>query len=71
MELEDIAQLVANNFTKLSAEEQNILREWKNTESAMVVRKVLGPEMAQIMDLMNPAEQQAVTFIAAPRGLGG
>lgn len=71
MELEDIAQMVAANFQRLTPEEQTVLREWKNTESAMVVRKVLGPEMAQILDLMNDSQEPAVPFIAAPRGLGG
>jgi hypothetical protein len=71
MELEDIAQMVAANFQQLTPEEQTILREWKNSESAMVVRKVLGPEMAQIIDLMNDSQEAAPQFMAAPRGLGG
>lgn len=72
MELEDITQMIAANFQQLSPEEQTILREWKNSESAMVVRKLLGPEMAQIIDLMNDLpEQAAPQFMAAPRGLGG
>lgn len=72
MELEDITQMIASNFQRLTPEEQMILREWKNSESAMVVRKLLGPEMAQIIDLMNDmSEQAAPQFMAAPRGLGG
>jgi hypothetical protein len=72
MELEDITQMIASNFQRLTPEEQMILREWKNSESAMVVRKLLGPEMAQIIDLMNDMpEQAAPQFMAAPRGLGG
>jgi hypothetical protein len=72
MELEDITQMIAANFQRLTPEEQMILREWKNSESAMVVRKLLGPEMAQIIDLMNDMpEQAAPQFTAAPRGLGG
>jgi len=72
MELEDITQMIASNFQRLTPEEQMILREWKNSESAMVVRKLLGPEMAQIIDLMNDLpEQAAPQFMAAPRGLGG
>jgi len=71
MELEDIAQMVAANFQQLTPEEQTILREWKNSESAMVVRKVLGPEMAQLIDLMNDSQEAAPQFMAAPRGLGG
>jgi hypothetical protein len=71
MELEDIAQTVAANFQQLTPEEQTILREWKNSESAMVVRKLLGPEMAQIIDLMNDSQEAAPQFMAAPRGLVG
>jgi hypothetical protein len=71
MELEDIAQMVAANFQQLTPEEQTILREWKNSESAMVVRKLLGPEMAQIIDLMNDSQEAAPQFMAAPRGLVG
>ena len=72
MELEDIAQMVAFNFEQLAPEEQNILREWKNSESAMIIRKVLGDELSQIIDFMNDLpEQAAPQFMAAPRGLGG
>ena len=71
MELEDIAQMVAANFQQLTPEEQTILREWKNSESAMVVRKVLGPEMAELIDLMNDSQEAAPQFMAAPRGLVG
>jgi hypothetical protein len=71
MSLEDMAQEAAFRFRQLPPEEQNILREWKNSDSAMVLRKVLGPEMSQLIDLIRDSQEPATPFIAAPRGLGG
>jgi hypothetical protein len=59
MELEELVQGVFSRFQDLSVEEQEIVRQWKDTESAMVIRKILGPELGEILDMINPSETSA------------
>lgn len=56
MELEELVQGVFSRFQDLSVEEQEIIRQWKDTESAMVIRKVLGPELGEILDTIQPSQ---------------
>ena len=56
MELEELVQGVFSRFQDLSVEEQEIVRQWKDTESAMVIRKVLGPELGEIFDMIQPSQ---------------
>lgn len=71
MELENMVRLIFGRYEDLPEEEKEILREWKNSESAMVLRKVLGPEMGSMLDNLGEPQQAAPQFMAAPRGLGG
>ena len=56
MELEELVQGVFSRFQDLSVEEQEIVRQWKDTESSMVIRKVLGPELGEILDMIQPSQ---------------
>lgn len=71
MELEDMTRMIFGRYSDLPEEEKDILREWKNSESAMIVRKVLGPEMGSILDNLGDTRGAAPQFMAVPRGLGG
>ena len=71
MELEDMTRMIFGRYSDLPEEEKEILRAWKNSESAMVLRKVLGPEMGSILDNLGDPRSAAPQFMAAPRGLGG
>lgn len=56
MELEELVQDIFSRFQDLSVEEQDIIRQWKDTESAMVIRKVLGPELGEVIDMIQPSK---------------
>lgn len=56
MELEELVQDIFSRFQDLSVEEQDIIRQWKDTESAMVIRKVLGPELGEVIDMIQPSQ---------------
>ena len=71
MELENMVRLIFGRYDELPEQEKGILREWNRSESAMVLRKVLGPELSPILDNFGDPRQAAPQFMAAPRGLGG
>lgn len=56
MELEELVDAMFARFQDLTIEEQEIIREWKDSESAMIIRKVLGPELGEVIDMINPSQ---------------
>ena len=56
MELEELVDAMFARFQDLTVEEQEIIREWKDSESAMIIRKVLGPELGEVIDMINPSQ---------------
>lgn len=47
--MDQFVDMVAGNYQNLSEKEKEVLRKWKDSDSAQIVSKVLGPELGSLL----------------------